>query len=167
MSNETDPTLENIDFELEVSGLSTARPVIPKRDYEMTLVAVEVKQNSKETGNNLNLVFATTERLTSIQGEEVPSGFKITKYLPLQPNAEKVGNDTYDAEGFKKDIAAAYDGLSGCTDKNARPKLYAATFRTFIGTRVLVPVSVEKNDQRGGELANGIQVRGIKHINQA
>lgn len=154
--------LDNSDFNLDVSDLNTARPILPARDYTMEFTGVEIKPNKKETGRNLVCQFKTIEKHTSLLGDEVPAGLMAFKYFPMQPNPEKVGLDTYDPEGFKKDMTIFLDALYNVKSPTERPRLNFAAFHDKLGTRLLVPLTVE-NDKVMGQ-SNGVNNRGIKAI---
>lgn len=154
--------LTDFDFSLDVAGLDTARPVLPEREYEMKVVSVIAKPNKAQTGANLLVTFATREKHRSSTGDEVPAGFKVDKYYPLQPNPEKLNDETYDPLGYKKDLTILFDACNPDIDASSRPNLTLPLMKAQAGKFLIVPLGISKDPQFGNK--NEVKSRGLKPI---
>lgn len=145
-----DPTLDENEFDIDLGGIDTSIPVLEK-DSKMRLriKKAEVKQNKKKTGRNLVIYFTNAEPATSTNGTTIAAGEGlISKYFALQANPERVGEEGYNPDRWKLDLAAFIDAVYG-SDKDNRPRFNAELVLDFKDREVIGKVDIEKGDEAG------------------
>jgi hypothetical protein len=142
-----DPTLDENEFDIDLGGIDTSIPVLEK-DSKMRLriKKAERKANKKKTGFNLLVYFTNAEPATSTSGTTVAAGEGlISKYFALQANSERVGEEGYNPDRWKSDLAAFIDAVYG-TGKDDRPRFNADLIVDFKDREVIAKVDIEKGE---------------------
>jgi hypothetical protein len=150
------------DFDIDLGGIDNSIPIMEKDPKAVLFIkTAKIKLNKKETGKNLVIFFSNSEPAVTTSGVTVPRGeCLITKYYPLQPNADRLEDPDYNQERWKNEIAAFLDACFN-TDKTNRPRLNPATIAELKGLEVLAKVEVDKAEA-GYEPKNSIL--GLKAI---
>ncbi len=160
-------SLESNEFDLDLGGIDTSIPLMAaQRDAILVVRKAEVKKNKKETGKNLVLYFTNEQPCQSTAGVSLPPHeCLISKYLPLQANAEKLGEEDYNPNRWKTDLAAMIDALFGTTKDN-RPRFN----NELVGLMKdrLVKANVVVNKPTEDDLAKGFfeknEAQGFKYV---
>ena len=153
MSDINDP----LGLGINLQEVDTGRPVLAEDKYVMEIKDIDVKENKKQTGRNLVVIFATIQAETSVKASQdgltgdIKAGFTVRKYYPLQQS------DNPDAPDFREDLARLQDAVEGSTKENRNPRFDPYSFK---GQKVIVGLKVENDEQYGQSNA----VRSIAHF---
>ncbi len=133
------------DFYVDVSGLDTKTPLVAKTDKALlTITKAEVKENKDKTGRNLVIYLKNAEVLVTDEGVAVaPMEVLFSKYFPLQANTKRAGDEGYDADGFRKNIAKTLDAIFG-TDVENRPAFNRETVDAMKGYQVYARITIDE-----------------------
>jgi len=99
----TDPNIDAM-FDEDLQNISTSAPILRPGVYTLALHEVEVKENAKGTGKNLNLVFVTVDPAFTLDDKELKPGYKVFHTVSLVPT------DKYDP---KQNLAKLKLSLTG------------------------------------------------------
>lgn len=131
-----------LDLNVNLSEVKTGRPVLPKAQYRMIISETEIAENSKGTGYNLRVQFATVNPETDEEGTLINPGFPVFRYYPLQQS------DNPKAPDFRVDIKRLLNAAFGCDDDSC-PEFNEATVADLKGQEVLVSLKVRDDEEYG------------------
>lgn len=132
-------------FNIDLTGITTARPCPQDGDYVVTLSNAVVEE--KDKGPMLSCEFVTENDILGVPvngGESpvIPSGYKLTERYRLydveNPRAPK----------FREQLARFIDGVLGTNDAT-RPTDFAAAIDAMRGRKCVLVVKAENDDQYG------------------
>lgn len=126
----TDP----LDINVDLSNVDTTRPCLAAGAHLCRIGDAKVEQNKAQTGYNLVVPFQTIDSATSVKGDEIAAGHRITKWYPLQQS------DNPKAPPFEVDIARLSDAALG-TEQGSRPNLRELV-SSISGREVIVKTKV-------------------------
>ena len=125
---------------LDLGSVDVSRPCLPEQLHVLAIDTVEVKDNKKQTGKNLVVVFKTVNDSPDYTGARIISaGYPITKYYPLQQS------DNEKAPDFKADLARLQDAVEG-TKQGNRPPFNPYN---YVGKLVMDKLKVRKDEEFG------------------
>ncbi len=157
--------LDDNEFDIDLGGIDTRIPLLEKNPKMKLLIRkAEVKANKKKTGKNLVVFFTNAEAETTDIGVTVPPGEAlITKYFSLGPNAERLGEEGYDPNRWKKDLAQWIDALHG-SDQSNRARFTPELVVDMKDRVVLAKVEIEEPQEGTGFDKKNI-VSGFRFVN--
>lgn len=140
--NEMDP----LGLNLDLTDVDNSMPVLVEGLYILNIDKIEVVENKDKTGNNLLVMFKTAAPATSLKGQangqelDVPAGFPLRQYMPLQNNPNKP-----ESRDFRENLATFQDAVTGSTKGN-REKFMPST---YVGQQVAARVKVQDDPDYG------------------
>lgn len=157
--------LNDNEFDIDLGGIDTRIPLLEKNPKMKLLIRkAEVKVKKDKTGKMLAVFFTNAEAETTTIGVTVPSGEAlITKYLALGPNPEKVGQEGYDPNRWKKDLAQYIDAVYG-SDQSNRPRFTPELVADMKDRAILGKVEIEVPKEGSGFEEKNI-VSGFRFVN--
>lgn len=144
MENEITGPLE---LDVDLSQVDTSFPVLVAGLKDLTVKAFTKEENKAKNGFNLVVELATTTADKTVTDADVPAGFVLKKWYPLQdkPGTTKPGN-------WKINLAAFQDACLGTT-QGTRP----AKFNTDDYLHRVVRANVTAAPGDNGRMQNSIE----------
>lgn len=132
-----------LDLNIDVKDVSTAMPRLAENEYICSIKSATVEENKAKTGNNLVVVFATTEEAEDQNGEPLGAGIQVRKYYPLQQSSNERAPD------FRRDLTILVDAAFNIDEAHNRPTITNETLAQLVGEEVSVRVRLRESDQYG------------------
>lgn len=148
-----------LELNIDLTGVSTTRPVAVAGKYAHTIKTVEVVDGREAGKHNLLVVFLIAEDATSTflagkgtgeEGDIKAGGLETRKYFPLQPT-DKPGS-TFD---FKKDLCRLVNSALGY-EEGQTPALTGELLAQLPAKEVFLSLKVEESDDFGPQNSVGI-----------
>lgn len=133
-------------FAIDLGGrVDTSKPCPAAGQYVATVVGIEAKPNSKQTGTNLVVSFALDQAVPALPAKDgtprsCPPGHLITEWLPLQQS------DNPKAPDFKFRLCKLFDACMG-TDDDTRPD--PLPLGSVQGKKVILTLEPESSEDYG------------------
>jgi len=131
-----------LDLDIDLNDVPTTMPRLATGDYHCKIKEAAPKPNSKGTGHNLEVTFATQDEGTSTDGDTIRAGYEIRKWYPLQQS------DNPDAPSFKRDLRVLCNAAFGADDGEELPPLREILPR-LLGADVVARVKFKEDPQYG------------------
>lgn len=134
MENVTQAAAAVDPMDVNVSDIDTSFPRLAANVYTLKVTSAELVDNKAGTGKNLKVQLETTENATSMQGETLSPGVKLTNNLSITPT-EKYSQNS---------IAKAVASLMQSAGLEGTPKTLINDPSQLVGKLVTAKVGIQK-----------------------
>lgn len=131
-----------LNLNIDIKDTDTSFPVLKAGMHEMIIKETNIAPNKAGNGNNLLVVFATTEESESLSGDTLKPGFTVRKYYPLQ-DSEK------DNSMWKRNLATLIDAALKIKNPSDRPLITEEVIASLRGESVKVTTKIEHSAEYG------------------